>query len=414
LPQHVITLPEYAERFRCIAGACEDTCCQGWGVHVDKDSFEKYRSLPSGTLQQMMQARIKQYDNPQNQAAVPYAFIEPLADGACPFLSQKRLCMIQEEFGEAYLCPTCRVFPRSPHTVDGITEFPLTLSCPEAARLVLCDLKLLRQGRGIYQRSWDDSGGGRQPLKFYYWQIRESAISLLRQQHLAIWERLFLLGIFARRLEAIGRGDAPRDVLGFLRDFASATVSAELRTSMKAVVADPALQLEMVVRLVSLRVSLGSLSPRLLECLEHFAEGVGSQPGIAQSRQIAAYQTAFGRYYEPFFRRHPHMLENYLYNEIFRGAFPFRKALFTDELNEVPDIAKSYAIMIIQFAVIKGLLIGNAAYHKKGFAARHVVDVVQTAFKHFEHSSQFVTDAYELLAQRGLIHPHGLAILVRN
>ncbi len=260
----------------------------------------------------------------------------------------------------------------------------------------------------------DDSGGSRQPLKSYYWQIRESAISLLRQQHLALWERLFLLGIFARRLEAIGRGEPPRDVPGFLRDFAAATDSAELRTSMKAMPADPALQLEMVVRLVNLRVSLGSLSPRLLECLAHFAEGVGSQPGIVAGYQIAAYQSAFARYYEPFFRRHPHMLENYLYNEVFRGVFPFRKALFVDQLNAVPDIAKSYAIMIIQFALIKGLLIGNAAYHKKSFAAKHVIEVVQTASKHFEHSLQFVTDAYELLAQRELIHPHSLAILVRN
>ncbi len=81
-------------------------------------------------MQQMIHARIRQYDNPQNQAAVPYAFIEPLPDGACPFLSQERLCMIQKEYGDAYLCPTCRVFPRSPHTVDGITEVPLTLSCP--------------------------------------------------------------------------------------------------------------------------------------------------------------------------------------------------------------------------------------------------------------------------------------------
>ena len=414
MPQHILTLPEYAERFRCIGAACEDTCCQGWAVPVDKNSFEKYQSLPPGRLQQLIDARIKQGNNAQHQAAEHHASIELLPDGVCPFLGLDRLCMIQAEYGESYLCRTCTVFPRSPRSIDGITENPLTLSCPEAARLVLCDLNLLRPRKGIYQRKWDDTAHNQLPLRFYFWEIREAAIRLIRQRRFAFWERLFLLGIFARRLDAIARGELRRDVPGFLRDFASATDSPQLRTSMRAIPSDPAMQLEMVVRLVNLRSSFGFLTPRMIECLEHFAGGIGSQPGIPMDSQIAAYQTAFSRYYEPFFRKHPYMLENYISNEIFRLAFPFGKSMFTGDSKAVPDIAKLYERMIIQFVLIKGLLIGNAAYHKRSFRTNHVVDVVQTAFRHFEHSPKFLTSAYELLAQRGLIHPQGLAILVRN
>src|ERR1700739_3682469 len=34
--------PEYAGRFSCIGSACEDTCCTGWGVPIDRQTFEKY------------------------------------------------------------------------------------------------------------------------------------------------------------------------------------------------------------------------------------------------------------------------------------------------------------------------------------------------------------------------------------
>ena len=408
---HAIILPEYAHRFRCLGGDCKDTCCQGWKVLVDKDSFEKYRAFPPGKLQCLVGANVKHVETAKPEM---YASIDMLPGGVCPFLSEKRLCMIQEEHGESYLCRTCAVFPRSPHCIDGINESPLTLSCPEAARLVLCDLKLLRPGKVTYFITRTETDR-KQPLTFYFWQIRNAAISLIRQRRLAFWERMFLLGIFARRLDAIAHGEELQDVTRFLNDFASATDVPALRDSMRSIPADPGTQLEMVVSLVNLRSSSIGPGPRLLEILEHFARGIGigPQPAISREQQIEAYQSACDRYYEPFFRRHPHMLENYILNEIFRGTFPFGRALF-DAPNEIPDVTKSYAMMVIQFALIKGLLIGTAAYHKKNFGTVHVIDVVQTAFKHFEHNQKFLNDAYALLSARGLIHPRGLAILVRN
>ena len=34
-------IPEYYRQFQCIGGACEDTCCQGWTVDVDKTSYKR-------------------------------------------------------------------------------------------------------------------------------------------------------------------------------------------------------------------------------------------------------------------------------------------------------------------------------------------------------------------------------------
>ena len=40
-----IAKPTYFDRFRCIAGACPDSCCKEWDVLVDEASAARYRAL---------------------------------------------------------------------------------------------------------------------------------------------------------------------------------------------------------------------------------------------------------------------------------------------------------------------------------------------------------------------------------
>ena len=40
-----VMTPHYYKGFRCIAGACTDTCCAGWDVDVDKDSYKYYKTV---------------------------------------------------------------------------------------------------------------------------------------------------------------------------------------------------------------------------------------------------------------------------------------------------------------------------------------------------------------------------------
>ena len=42
-----IIKPSYYKNFKCIAGACPDSCCQGWEVDADSKSLEYYKTLDS-------------------------------------------------------------------------------------------------------------------------------------------------------------------------------------------------------------------------------------------------------------------------------------------------------------------------------------------------------------------------------
>lgn len=144
MSQFTIVVPEYSRRFRCIGGACEQTCCTGWKVPVDRAAMAKYAAVPAGDLRRQLEASIQPTTN---HDAFWGASIGMLPDGDCPFFTEQRLCRIQSELGEAYLCTTCADFPRLTHSVDDIEESALTLSCPEAARLVLLDPELHKIGR---------------------------------------------------------------------------------------------------------------------------------------------------------------------------------------------------------------------------------------------------------------------------
>lgn len=123
----LITKPDYFDRFRCVAGACPDSCCKEWEVQVDAASARFYRSLP-GALGDRLREVLRVEDGETMMT---------IQNGRCPMWRADGLCRIQAELGEDALCKTCREFPRLTHDYGDFIELGLELSCPEAARLIL-------------------------------------------------------------------------------------------------------------------------------------------------------------------------------------------------------------------------------------------------------------------------------------
>ena len=122
-----ITKPSYFDSFRCIAGACPDSCCKEWDVQVDPVSAAYYRSL-TGPLGDRLREVLSDEDGET---------VMTIIDGRCPMWRDDGLCRIQAELGESALCKTCREFPRLTHDYGDFVELGLELSCPEAARFIL-------------------------------------------------------------------------------------------------------------------------------------------------------------------------------------------------------------------------------------------------------------------------------------
>jgi lysine-N-methylase len=297
----------------------------------------------------------------------------------------------------------------------------LALSCPEAARLVLLTPDLLEAARvGRELRFWLDGMSSRPEeliqgataMMGYFWPIRAFVLGLLTNRDYELWHRLFLLGVFTRRMSALARGELDRGFLTILREFDAAVDSGALRGAMETIPADLNLQLDLVLRLAGLRLARTHVGQRFLDTVEEFKKGIGNGPGSTMESLIACYGKAHDRWYEPFVRAHPHVLENLLVNAVFRSLFPFGSK--AGEVNTEPDMERAFALLVSHFALMKGLLVGVAGCYREDFGAEHVVRTVQSASKHFEHHTGFLDEAYALLVARGLNNARGLTMLVRN
>ena len=403
--------PEYSQRFRCIGPACEDSCCQGWAVNIDRPAYEKYQAVPAGPLRTLLDESIERTPDAANP--LHFARMRMTPSLTCPVLNEERLCRIHAELGEEFLCHTCATYPRIVSSIDGIEEKALSLSCPEAARLVLLDPDLMTpRSDGGYQMTWDETKLQVRALLPFFWPIREIVFALVRNRVYPLWQRLFLIGTLCRRLDAVARGETDRGVAPVLEGFSAAVAQGSLRTAMETVPADLALQLDMVLQLAGLCRERAQISPRFLETVGAFRQGIGSAPEATMQSLLAAYAAGYDRWYAPFFAAHPHVLENYLINAMFRRQFPFGTR--DGKLILEPEMAREFAALSTQFALIKGLLIGVAGFHKDGFSAGHVIFTVQSASKHFEHHPQFLDQMHALLASTGRDNAHGLTMLLRN
>lgn len=119
------TIPHYYNKFHCVAGACLDTCCAGWAIMIDDRSRRRYRTQ-KGEFGERLRRSIDWNNRSFKQCG-----------RRCAFLNQDNLCDMYVEAGPEMLCKTCRDYPRHTEEYEGAREISLSLSCEEAARLIL-------------------------------------------------------------------------------------------------------------------------------------------------------------------------------------------------------------------------------------------------------------------------------------
>ena len=54
--------PAYYEQFSCIADRCEDTCCAGWEIDIDDESYAYYMNV-EGAFGEELRRQIKEYES---------------------------------------------------------------------------------------------------------------------------------------------------------------------------------------------------------------------------------------------------------------------------------------------------------------------------------------------------------------
>lgn len=116
--------PAFLSRFSCLGDRCEDTCCKGWGMQLDTATRTRYEreapelldAVDTGEAEWIMKR------DPQTDYCVRF---------------DTGLCGIHKSYGTDFLGDACHFYPRITRALGERQVMTATLSCPEAARLML-------------------------------------------------------------------------------------------------------------------------------------------------------------------------------------------------------------------------------------------------------------------------------------
>lgn len=405
--QTVLKMPAYLPDFRCIGPECEDHCCYGWDIIVDKRSYQRYGKLPSKGPGKGIRKALHLIRKDPSDAR--YAgFVR--SGEVCPFLTPGRLCRIQAELGEDLLPDTCAVFPRHLRARQAWIEVSASVACPEIARRALGN----PQGIEIIEVRHDPATAGmlrgikpKQPAEIEAagLALRAFSLCLLKDRTHALWRRVMALGFLLETVSLSDASSGSETMPLLLEGFARRMNSGEWMDRTENAPLLSTLQLQLVKRLhdeMDPWVRVKAFRECAGECLAglHYT---GTQPFTDEIGR--RYDTAFRHAYHPFFDRYEFMLENFLVNHVLHHDLGFHQGrrLFDD-----------YVMMVLNFAMLKTYLIGMAARHGESMNAAMVTRLIYSFTKVVEPDARFRDYALGLLAQSGCTDMMHLAVLIKN
>lgn len=419
MPTHFKVLqPRYYARFRCIGPDCEDTCCAGAGVAIDRPTYEKYRACSDSDLAAKMTETIA--PNPASQSDVDYAFVRPTASGACPFLTEDRLCHIQKKLGETSLSRACATYPRALSTVDGVVERTLYMSCPEAARHALLDPEVMSLEEaemepdsrffGFPELDTAIGAPSGKPYRQFH-EVRRFVVALLQNRALDLWKRLIILGMFCEELDKIAQSGRVDDTGSLIQSFSDHIAAGWFEQTLANIAVKPRLQVDFLIKAMEYRIGVGSVGQRFLDCYNEFLEGVDYSP--ERPAEVAErYSDAYQQYARPFLDRHGYIFEHYLVNSVYQSLFPLgpqkaallqNRAIFTE-----------FLLLAVRYSLLRTLLVGMSGYHKDALCPDHVVKLIQSFAKAIEHNPTYLSRVAESLAESDMASLAVLAFLIKN
>ena len=384
--------PSYIKEFKCIGGACEDSCCIGWDVDIDKVTFKQYYKVKDQDMKRMFQKNIHNNEYCQSDN-IDYGKVKLKSEKRCPFLDKENYCVIHSKLGEEYLSNVCTSFPRVMNKVDGVYEASLDPACPEAARLML-----LREEGISFEENKEDLGKhiissdidtksktfNNSPIK-YFKEIREISIKIMKNRKFNLSERLYILGDFISRLEEEIEEDY-REVSKFIKKYDINLLSDYYEKNKLNYV----IQMDFFKKMIKLldvfkTVDSISFKEHTKQVIEGF--NIDKDENISENSQM--YINEFEDYAENFIDNNSYIFENYLVNLMYKNMFPF---------SESESMFDGYMMLVVKYSFIRFYLVGKYIYNKED-KIESVVEFIQSFSKAVEHHKTYLVDVLNYLKQ---------------
>ena len=364
-------IPKYMADFKCIGSECVDTCCAGWDINIDENTFEKYVNS-KGELKELVQGKFR--ENKENEDFLNKGFMILKEQNKCPFLNDNMLCDIHGRIGEENLCITCKRFPRVYNIIDDIYEKSGLPSCEE-----ICIKAFLNKEKMEFieiEEDIDESAieirriidteafEGTDSLLQYFWEIRVNSINIIQNRSFSIEERLNILKYFYREIEKNYKMLDFESIENILEDFSENTIDLELLKGKAYNESN-----EFYLSLIDERLIENIKGIRLKECILEYTNAI-------EGYDINKYSSELSKKLE----KYSFIFENYLVNQIFKDLIPFNKG---------EDLTLSVDVLINSYRIIKAYTIGLSLNSKMLLDEKIIIKVIQSLSKDIEHNKVF-------------------------
>ncbi|MFK3736293.1 flagellin lysine-N-methylase [Massilia sp. TN1-12] len=385
-------VPRYTERFRCIGPACEDTCCAGWYIRIDKKTYKAYRQSDDAGMGDLLAQSVQR--EMQSSDANSYAHLIMRGEAQECNLMQDGLCSVHRTLGESYLPDTCFSYPRKTRMFAGQVEQGLTLSCPEAARQALLAedaFEFVEVPLAIRDGTLDQIKMRQGfPVEFMN-DIRIFCLNVMQSRALPIWQRLAILGAFCENLSNAARQERQATAPDLIEKFTHAVEDGSLSVALEAVQPQHAIQATVFAALWAERGFTG-LRVQEQQVVDSIAANLGANVNGQTSAQslVSSYVRGLERL-DQVLAGAPYLLENYLVNELFVRLFPFSTS----------DIYIDYVALVARFGLLRFMLAAQCNTSGALPSVDALVATVQVYCRRFQHDSAYNSRIMQSLYDSG-------------
>ena len=382
--------PEYYDEFKCIGGSCEDSCCVGWDIDIDKITFRKYYKVQDSEMKRMFQKNV--HNNEESFSDdVDYGKVKLKSDKRCPFLDCDNYCVIHSKLGEDYLSNVCTCFPRITNLVDGCYERSLDVACPEAARILLLKedgIKFKESeeviGKHIISNQVDTKAKElKNSLAKYFKEIREVSIKIIQNRNLDLSERLYILGEFINGLEDESESNF-NNISKFIKNYDINTAEGFYEKNSLYFM----LQIDFFKKMISLLNVDKEVDSSLFK--EYTKQIIKSFNLDKEEVEPRKYIKIFEEYNKKYMDEYTYIFENYLVNFIYNYMFPF---------NEKESIFDGYIMLLMRYSFMRFYLVGKYIEERKD-SKEDIVRFIQVFSKTIEHHRSYLTKSMRHIKEK--------------
>jgi len=368
-------LPKYMMEFKCISSSCTDSCCAGWDINIDEDTYNKYVNS-TGELKELLEGKFTL--NKDEHDSFNHGFMVIKDENRCPFLNSNMLCDIHGGDGQENLCITCRSYPRVFNIVDNVYEKSGLPSCIEICNRAFLNkdkMEFIEDSEDIDEKNIEirriidcEAFEGTESLLQYFWDIRVISINIMQNRSFSIEERLNILRNFYEKIQEMYNSQEFDNIEELLEDFNDESMDYE---DLKGVGFKE--HNEFYISIAKDELVKNIRSVKLKECVKEY------KAGILSENNMCNYLENTHKYLNEL-EENSHVFENYLVNQIFKDLIPFNKG---------ESLIESIKVLINSYRIIKAYVIGIAMNSNEKIGGEQIIRIIQAFSKDVEHNRVF-------------------------